>query len=282
MGYDVFISFKKSASAGKGTTVESSVAGDLYKVLRSKSINAFYSEESLAECGAGQFSRAIEKALEEARVFVLVGSCRENIESRYVEAEWDSFLNDVRSGHKDGHLFILNCGKMKPSELPLFLRRQQMFPESELPRLVQFIESALPSPATLDDLIHSSLHCLRPEKNEDKIYLWTAHRGPQNSGFIVTAHWGPRLAKRLNSQIKGTGLGDEQAVSSLVESEKRQKLKDGYKVKSHSRLLTAEAKAFLCAALGVEAPKTKVTRKLPKAPGRTASKNARKDKRVKK
>jgi hypothetical protein len=143
MSYQVFISFKKSHQS-KTLTPDAVVAEKLYKLFRDNKVGTFYSEESLAECGAGQFSRAIEKALDEAKVLVLVGSCRENIESRWVEAEWDSFLNDVRSGHKEGHLFIVNCGTMKPSELPLFLRRQQMFREDELSRLLQFVLNALP------------------------------------------------------------------------------------------------------------------------------------------
>lgn len=252
MSYKVFISFKKSHQS-KTLTPDALVAATLYKLLRDNNIETFYSEESLAECGAGQFSRAIEKALDEAKVLVLVGSCRENIESRWVEAEWDSFLNDVRSGHKEGHLFIVNCGAMKPSELPLFLRRQQMFREDELSRLLQFVVNALPGSPTLDDVIRGSLHCFRPEKNEDKIYFWTAHKSPQGSGIMVTAHWGPRNAKRLNSQVKKTDLVDEDEVAAFVNSEKRQKMKpsEGYRPKAHSKLLTAEARSLLCAALGL-------------------------------
>ncbi len=252
MSYQVFISFKKSDQS-KALTPDAVVAEKLYKLLRDNNVETFYSEESLAECGAGQFSRTIEKALDEAKVLVLVGSCRENIESRWVEAEWDSFLNDVRSGHKEGQLFIVNCGTMKPSELPLFLRRQQMFREDELSRLLQFVLNALPDSPTLDDVIRGSLHCFRPEKNEDKIYLWTAHKNPQGSGIMVTAHWGPRSAKRLNSQVKKTDLTNEDEVKAFVDAEKRQKMKPsaGYRPKAYSRLLTAEARSLLCAALGL-------------------------------
>jgi hypothetical protein len=252
MSYQVFISYKKSHQS-KTLIPDAVVAEKLYKLLRDNNVEAFYSEKSLEECGAGQFSRAIEKALDEAKVLVLVGSCRENIESRWVEAEWDSFLNDVRSGHKEGHLFIVNCGTMKPSELPLFLRRQQMFREDELSRLLQFVLNALPDSPTLDDVIRGSLHCFRPEKNEDKIYLWTAHKSPQGSGIMVTAHWGPRNAKRLNSQVKKTDLTNEDEVAAFVNSEKRQKMKpsEGYRPKAYSKLLTAEARSLLCAALGL-------------------------------
>lgn len=291
MSYQVFISFKKSHQS-KTLTPDAVVAEKIYKLLRGNSVKTFYSEESLAECGAGQFSRAIENALDEAKVLVLVGSCREHIESRWVEAEWDSFLNDVRSGHKEGHLFIVNCGTMKPSELPLFLRRQQMFREDELPRLLQFVLNAIPESPTLDDVIRGSLHCFRPEKNEDKIYLWTAHKSPQGSGIMVTAHWGPRNAKRLNSQVKKTDLADEDEVTAFVNSEKRQKMKpsEGYRPKAHSKLLTADARSLLCAALGLnvahKGPQSKkvvpkVARSSPrfkKSPAKTPKPSAKKRK----
>jgi hypothetical protein len=258
MGYDVFISFKKS-TASKSLTPESIIAEKVYKLLRERRISVFYSEESLAECGAGQFTRTIEKALDDSKILILVGSCRENIESTWVEAEWDSFLNDIRSGHKTGELFILNCGGMKPSDLPLFLRRQQMFKETELERLVQFVQNALPKSVTLNDLVACSLHCYRPEVNEDKIYLWTIHPGANGSGFIVTALWGSRNAKRLNSQVKKTHLASPQAASDFVQSEIPKKLTKsaGYKIKPLAKLLTPEAQALLCATLGLDTPPKK-------------------------
>lgn len=269
MSYQVFISFKKS-NHSKALTPDAVVAEKLYKLFRDNNIETFYSEESLAECGAGQFSRAIEKALDEAKVLILVGSCRENIESRWVEAEWDSFLNDVRSGHKEGHLFIVNCGTMKPSELPLFLRRQQMFREDESSRLLQFVLNALPDSPTLADVIRGSLHCFRPERNQDKIYLWTAHKSPQGSGIMVTAHWGPRNAKRLTGMVKKTALANEDEVTAFVNSEKRQKMKEGYLPKAYSKLLTTEARSLLCTALGLN-----VAKKRPQTKKRVAQSSPR-------
>ncbi len=82
MGYDVFISFKKT-TASKSLTPESIVAEKVYKLLRERRISVFYSEESLAECDTGQFTRTIEKALDDSKILILVGSCSENIESTW-------------------------------------------------------------------------------------------------------------------------------------------------------------------------------------------------------
>lgn len=257
MRYDVFISFKKS-TASTSLTPEAIVAEKVYKLLRERKVSVFYSEESLAKCGVGQYSRTIEKALDESKILILVGSCKENIESQWVEAEWDSFLNDIRSGNKNGELFILNCGEMKPADFPLFLRRQQMFKESELERLVQFVQNALPGSSTLSDLVVCSLHCFRPEKNEDKIYLWTVHPDANGDRFIVTAFWGARTAKRLNSQVKKAHFCSSQAARDFVKSEMKPKLteKAGYKIKALSRIITREAKSLLCVTLGIDMPNT--------------------------
>jgi hypothetical protein len=206
LNYQVFISFKNTDAHGNPTP-DSAAARKVYEVLRAAGVSVFFSEESLAEAGRGEYARSIEEALESAEVLVLVGSCRENIESRYVSAEWDSFLEEIRTGRKQGELFIINCGTLKPVNLPLFLRRHQIFNNDNqgLEQLVKFIGRKLPQPVTLDSRIYLSLHCHNPKNNEDKIYLLTAH-SPNGNGLNITAHWGPRKAKRLTSQLKATSL----------------------------------------------------------------------------
>jgi hypothetical protein len=129
-----FISFKNSARNGQPTP-DAAAARRVHEALKQRGVAAFVSEESLADMGRGHFSKAIESALDSAKVLILVASCREHIESRWVEAEWDSFLQDVRSGNKEGELCILDCGNLKPADLPLFLRRQQMFRLADLEKM---------------------------------------------------------------------------------------------------------------------------------------------------
>lgn len=251
--YQVFISFKNNDASGKPTP-DAAAARKVYEALRAAEVRVFFSEESLAETGRGEYARSIEEALESAEILVLVGSCREFIESRYVSAEWDSFLEENRTGRKQGELFIINCGTLKPANLPLFLRKHQMFSADDLglERLVQFVRRKLPQPVTLGDRIRLSLHCRNPEKNEDKIYLITAH-SPNGGGMNVTAHWGAREAKRLASQLKAMNLQTEPEVRSLVEKLKKEKVSAGYRTVPHAKLLTREARAFLEATLGLSA-----------------------------
>ena len=249
MSYDVFISFKNSGKDGKATP-DATAARGVYDTLKSAGMKVFFSEESLAEVGKGQFGKSIETALESARVLILVASCREHIESPWVEAEWDCFLQTVRSGHKQGELFIFNCGDLKPADLPLFLRRQQMFAQNSMEKLLQFVASAVPTLPTLGDFIPVALHCLRPEKNEDKVYLVTVHPGTTASTCHVTAHWGARSAKRLSSQMKAINVSKAVAATE-VEKAKQEKLRGGYLPAAYAKLLTDEARSHLSASLGL-------------------------------
>ncbi len=249
MTYDVFISFKNSGKDGLATP-DAIAARKVYEALKSQKIKTFFSEESLAEEGRGHFSKAIEQALEAAHVLVLVASCREHIESQWVEAEWDSFSQDIRSGNKKGELFIYNCGDLRPNNLPLFLRRQQLFPEVGLEKLIKFVSSAIPSGPTLNSCVQLALHCFHPEKNEDKVYLVTVQQGTSAGSYNVTAHWGARSAKRLSSQIKAVNVTDEKAKVE-IEKAKQEKVRGGYSPAAHANLLTDEARSFLSASLGL-------------------------------
>ena len=251
--YQAFISFKNTDARGKPTP-DAAVARKVYEALKASAIRVFFSPETLKETARGPYGKSIEEALESAEILVLVGSNREYIESNWVRAEWDSFLEENRSGRKQGELFIVNCGTLKPGNLPLFLRKHQMFDADDigLERLVQFIRRKLPQPVTLDDRIRLSLHCRNPKKNEDKIYLITAH-SPNRAGMNVTAHWGPREAKRLASQLKAMNLQSEAEIRSLVEKLKKEKVNAGYRPVPHTKLLTPEARTFLEATLGLAA-----------------------------
>ena len=271
MSYDVFISFKNSGKDGKATP-DATAARGVYEALKSAGLKVFFSEESLAEVGKGQFGKSIETALESARVLILVASCREHIESPWVETEWDSFLQTIRSGHKQGELFIFNCGSLTPADLPLFLRRQQMFAQNSMEKLLQFVASAVPSLPTLGDYIQVALHCLRPDKNEDKVYFVTVHPGTTASTCHVTAHWGARTAKRLSSQMKAINVSKAVAVTE-VEKAKQEKLKGGYLPAGYAKLLTDEARSHLSASLGLveEKPSSKSKSKV-KSPSKAQSK----------
>lgn len=241
--YEVFISFKHTGENGTPTH-DADWARNIYEKLKEQGVRAFFSEVELEKKGKGHFTRGIDGALESARVLILVASSREHVESRWVEFEWDTFLNDVRSGRKDGELFIFRCGNLRQQDLPVSLRRQQMFGEAEVGRLLTWTINALPRRVALEDLVKFSLHCYRPDQGEDKIYLITVKRD-EHGAHQVKAYWGARSARRLNSQLKGVDIRDSLEAERLADSLYREKLTAGYKLKPVKKLLGSQAKAML-------------------------------------
>jgi hypothetical protein len=97
-------------------------ANQVYSFLTAHGRAVFFSEQTLPRMGKSEFRREIDQALEQARHLVVVTSRKEFVESQWVEAEWGSFVNEKRSGRKDGNIVILLAGPMKISDLPISLR----------------------------------------------------------------------------------------------------------------------------------------------------------------
>jgi hypothetical protein len=72
--------------------------------------------------GNSDYRREIDRALEQAKHLIVVTSRKEYVESKWVEAEWGSFINEKRSGRKDGNIIVLLAGSMQIGDLPISLR----------------------------------------------------------------------------------------------------------------------------------------------------------------
>ena len=90
--YDVFISYKRTNPDGS-RTIDSQLAMKLFLFLKEKGIRAFFAEETLRNVGGEKYEPYIFAALNSARVMVLVGSSKENIEATWVKNEWRRFLH---------------------------------------------------------------------------------------------------------------------------------------------------------------------------------------------
>jgi hypothetical protein len=142
--YDVFVSFKKLDGFGT-LTRDSVIARDIYNILSSLDISVFYSEVTLERHGVSAYKQHIDRALEAAKVIVVVATSVDNIESKWVRYEWDSFFNDILSGVKpQGRVFSYVEG-IDFSTLPFSLRQTQAFQHGpgELDRLCEFVANAL-------------------------------------------------------------------------------------------------------------------------------------------
>ena len=117
--YDVFICFKDTDDRTGERTEDSHLAHELYMELTNKGYKVFFSRVTLKEEHLGQeWEPVIYAALNTAKLMLVVGCSRENIEAPWVKNEWTRFLA-VRS--KDRSKSIITCfdGKtMKISDIP--------------------------------------------------------------------------------------------------------------------------------------------------------------------
>ena len=140
----VFISVKNLSDDGTPTP-DSELARELHAELQSRGLVSFLSLISLEAMGTAEYKGAIDDALDHADVLVAVGTTPENLASRWVRYEWDSFFNDIISGVKpDGKVFSLICG-FEPTRLPRALRQNQTFDYEKggLEYLCNFLTNAL-------------------------------------------------------------------------------------------------------------------------------------------
>lgn len=140
MSDEIFISSKTLDGDGIATR-DSEIAREVYNHLTSAGHKVFLSTISLESTGSSAYKRAIDEALDRAAVLIAVGTSSDNLESRWVRYEWDSFFNDVLSGVKpDGRVFTY-VENVDTRELPRALRQTQTFAHSpdSLRRLRNFI-----------------------------------------------------------------------------------------------------------------------------------------------
>jgi O-acetyl-ADP-ribose deacetylase (regulator of RNase III) len=116
-------------------------AEELFEYLVAVGVPTFFSKESLPKLGDADYRREIDRALEAAEHMVVVTTCRRHLESPWVEAEWGFFINEKRSGRKNGNLVTLTVGTLQPQELPPSLRYYEAIPSGPdaFTRIFQYI-----------------------------------------------------------------------------------------------------------------------------------------------
>jgi hypothetical protein len=101
----------------------------LYDFLLSHEKNVFFSQESLPMMGNADYREEIDKAIDQAKHMIVVGSSVENILSPWVKDEWGAFINEKRSGRKVGsNLITVIVGSVKKEDLPISLRINEVIP----------------------------------------------------------------------------------------------------------------------------------------------------------
>lgn len=131
--YDIFISFKKTevdASGnenGAGTVSEdNTTASAVYWELTKLGYKVFYSEESLKGVAGSDFEATIFRALDTAKVFILIGSRSEYVNATWVKNEWKRYMRMMAAGKKSQSSFIYIFNNQIPKNLdPLVIRNRQ-------------------------------------------------------------------------------------------------------------------------------------------------------------
>jgi hypothetical protein len=99
----------------------------LYDFLISHGKKVFFSQETLPMMGNADYREEIDKAIDQAKHMIVVGSSIENIQSPWVKDEWGAFINEKRSGRKVGsNLITVIVGPIDIEDLPLSLRMNEV------------------------------------------------------------------------------------------------------------------------------------------------------------
>ena len=142
---NVFISFKNTDASGKMTD-DSVVAQKLYAKLVENNIPTFFSNVTLKEFGESAYKDAIEKALDEATILIIIATKVDYINSRWIKYEWSSFHEDILANDKkDGIIIPLLSSSIARNEKPLAFRNNETFliEKDSLDSVVEFVKKNL-------------------------------------------------------------------------------------------------------------------------------------------
>ena len=139
--YDIFISFRNTEeNEVPGKDVQ--MAESLYHALRAKGFNPFFSKYSIDESGRSNYMTIISTALEQAKIFIAVGTCRANITSDWVAYEIEMFSNLwLREGRKTRTIITYRSKDFPVNELPANLAPLQSYDNEGA--LLRFVEGIL-------------------------------------------------------------------------------------------------------------------------------------------
>ena len=161
----VFISFKNSNPDGSPTS-DSILAKQLYTKLLEQGIATFFSNVTLIEFGEAAYKEAIEKALDEVTILVVIANNADYLSSRWIKYEWSSFHEEILSGDKkDGVIIPFFHSSIQRKDRPLALRNLETFytDTDTVDKVVKFINTNLkkiapenPTPDFSNDKTHST------------------------------------------------------------------------------------------------------------------------------
>jgi hypothetical protein len=108
--FDVFICHKSADQA---------IGRELYDLLTARRMRPFFSPVSVPQAGEAAYQISIQRAMLSCTHMVVIASgTGGRLFSKWVEAEWQGFANELLSGHKRGNIVNLLCGGLTADKLP--------------------------------------------------------------------------------------------------------------------------------------------------------------------
>lgn len=130
MNYDVFISCKSE---------DYPLAKPIYDYLVESGLVVFLASVELRKSGVAVFGKVIDAALESAEHMIVFTSKAEYVTTTYVEDEWRTFDNEIRSGRKSGNIITVLKG-VSVANLPIGLRKYQSFDYNDYRDVVSYLD----------------------------------------------------------------------------------------------------------------------------------------------
>ena len=116
--YDIFISYKATNQNGEKTE-DSIIAHEIYEELTKKNYKVFFAEKSLEDRIGSEYEPIIFKALHTSKIFILVGTSKENVESNWVRNEWSRFIDRIKNENNlTKQSFVPVFKDMNPYDMP--------------------------------------------------------------------------------------------------------------------------------------------------------------------
>ncbi len=124
--FDIFICYKETDALGNRTQ-DSVYAQDIYHALTKEGFKVFFARITLENKLGSAYEPYIFAALNSAKVMLVVGTSRENLDAVWVKNEWSRYLSLIKNG---GNKTIIPVYKdMSPYDMPeefQYLQSQDM------------------------------------------------------------------------------------------------------------------------------------------------------------
>ncbi|MBE7070018.1 MAG: methyltransferase domain-containing protein [Ruminococcaceae bacterium] len=141
---DVFISYKHHSEDG-GVARDYSIAKELYEALTEAGISTFFSDETLFEFGISDYKKAIDNALDNTHILIVIATKMDYLSSGWVEYEYETFCEDILSGRNPTGIIVSYTDGISSKTMPRTLARFQNYDMKKAPveKLVKYVENNL-------------------------------------------------------------------------------------------------------------------------------------------